>query len=388
MSDPERWTTPSDIAAAVRQRWRDGELLRAYVAQQQFPRIEVALRGPVAADLGVHFDAARTWADSVRRASRDGRGFDIVHGRIGGRLAGATDIPTRAVVSRYEQAWALLGVADQATVFASMLDAAVDTPRARTWALSSPVAAIALAAEWTTMLAACAWLDTHRDTGLYVRQASAPGVDTKFIERHRRVLAAMLDVPAGKRSFEVALGLAIKPSTVRLRFDPAVMGMPRGLTEAVVRTDELNRLTVRARRALIVENEITYLSVPVAAGCVVLWGKGYEVDEPASLSWLNDMEVDYWGDLDTHGFSILNRVRTRLPHVTSVLMDRETLLAHQLHWSHESSPTSAALRQLNGEEAALYSDIVTDRYGQAIRLEQELINWEWATQRITESGHA
>jgi len=382
MSDPDRWTTPAGIAAAVRRRWNDGELLRSFVAGEAFPRIDVPLRGPVATDLGEHFDAARAWAESVRRASRDSRAFAVVHGQIGGRLSGATEVPVRAQITSYDQAWTVLGVAGEVAAFRQLLSATNDNLRAREWALASPLAAIALAPEWPAVLAAYTWLTSHRDSGLYLRQVSAPGVDTKFIERHRRVLAAMLGVPAGKRRFERTLGLAIKPSTVRLRFDPEVIGAPSGLTEAVFRTDELRRLDVRVRRAIIVENEITYLSVPVLPGCVVLWGRGYDADEPASLEWLATIEVDYWGDLDTDGFSILNRVRSHLPHTRSVLMDRETLLAHESRWGRDSSPTNVALSGLTTAESALYSDLVTDRYGSAVRLEQERVDWEWAAHRL------
>lgn len=49
--------------------------------------------------------------------------------------------------------------------------------------------------------------------------------------------------------------------------------------------------------------------MPVPAGGVVLWGKGYDAVQPA---WLADVPVLHRGDLDTHGFGILHRVRARL----------------------------------------------------------------------------
>ncbi|WP_454129361.1 Wadjet anti-phage system protein JetD domain-containing protein [Microbacterium aurum] len=380
MTDPARWTTPAQIAAAVRRRWDDGTLLRAFATGQPCPVIEVPLRGPSAGDLGEHLDAARAWAAGIRSSSRDGRAYEVVTGRIGGRLAGATAVPVRAVVDTYDRAWRVLGTATDAAAFRALIDAADDHPAAREWALRSPLAAVALADEWRTVRIALRWLDAHRGSGLYLRQVTAPGIDTKFIERHRSVLAAMLGVPT--RGFVAALGLATKPATVRLRFAPGVLAMPGGLSEAVLRTEELRALAVRPRRALIVENEITYLSVPVPDGGVVLWGKGYDADQPASLEWLDGVDIGYWGDLDTHGFGILHRVRTWLPQTRSVLMDRETLLAHEDRWGVEPTPTSAALPSLDAAEAALYADLVTDRYGSRVRLEQERIDWRWALQRL------
>jgi hypothetical protein len=49
-------------------------------------------------------------------------------------------------------------------------------------------------------------------------------------------------------------------------------------------------------------------------------------------AWLRECEVLYWGDIDTHGFRILDQLRAVHPHVESVLMDEETLLAHRDAW--------------------------------------------------------
>lgn len=381
MSDPTRWMTVAGIVAAVKRRWDDGTILRAYALDDPFPALTVPLRGPSAADLGEHFDESRAWADAIVRGSRDGQAYDTVRGRIGGRLAGATGLPVRAVVESYPQAWQLLGTAVQADAFLRAVALAAEVPAAREWALAHPLRAVALAEDWPALLIAYEWLAEHRGSGLYLRQVSAPGVDTKFFERHRGVLAGMLGVPSGA-AFASALGLAAKPSVVRVRFDPELLEMPPSITEATFRSEELGSLRVRPRSALIVENEITYLSVPIPAGSVVLWGKGYDADEPASLAWLADTEVRYWGDIDTHGFGILNRVRARLPHTRSVLMDRETLLAHEDRWGSEPVPANSALSNLNTGERALYEDLVTDRYGSAVRLEQERIDWEWALERL------
>lgn len=366
----------------MRRRWDDGSLLRAWANGEPFPVIEVPLRGPSAADLGEHFDAARRWVAAVTRDARGGRVYELRHGRIGGRLSGTTEVPVRAVIGDYAQAWDLLRVAHEPEAFRSLVSDSTDVPAARSWALANPHRAIALANSWRTLLTAYRWLDDHRESGLYLRQVDAPDVDTKFIERNRSVLAAMLGVSASAAAFTAELGLAAKSATVRLRFDPVVFGLPDELSEASFRVDELRTMRVRPERALIVENEITYLSVPIPARGVVLWGRGYDVDRPASLSWLGDVPVLYWGDLDTHGFGILNRVRTWLPHATSVLMDRETLLEHRERWVAEPTPTNAALPRLTAAEQSVYEDLVTDRFGHAVRLEQERIDWRWALERL------
>lgn len=83
----------------------------------------------------------------------------------------------------------------------------------------------------------------------------------------------------------------------------------------------------------------------------------------------------YWGDLDTHGFRILDQLRAVHPHVVSVLMDQATRLAHREAWGRESAPSRAELARLSRKESALYRALGGDLYGPAVRLEQELIGW-------------
>ena len=58
---------------------------------------------------------------------------------------------------------------------------------------------------------------------------------------------------------------------------------------------------------------------------MVIFGGGYAVGLLESLAWLADLDVVYWGDIDTHGFAILDRLRRHFPRLRSVLMDRATL---------------------------------------------------------------
>lgn len=386
----KRWTAPSDIAAKVRRRWDDGALLRAFAAGDPFPVLDVPVHGPSAADLGERFDEARDWLAALDAGSRGGRAYDLVSTSVGGRDLGRTEVPGRAVVTSFDQVWRLLGVLDDVAAFGRVLttaDALLPDAAVRTWVLDKPLRALALEPEWPAITAAYRWLRDNRGSGRYLRQVDAPGVDTKLVERHRAVLAELLGVSSRAAGFIADLGLSGKPTMVRLRCAPGLLGLPDVVTDVTLRLDEARQLAPRAiTQALIVENEITYLSVPVPAGGLVLWGKGFDVDQPASLPWLRDTDVTYWGDLDTHGFAILDRLRAWLPQARSVLMDRDTLLAHEERWGQEDRPAAAALTRLTEAEAAVYADLVSDRYGARVRLEQERIDWAWASHRLP-AGH-
>jgi hypothetical protein len=376
------WTTPDDIAARVRRRWDDGSLLRAYANGDPFQPIEVPLRGPKPSQVGDDIAAARAWVAALDAGRRDDSRYALQWQSIGGRQIGRNRLPVRAVVSSIAQAWALLGVTTTVRRFDDLLALADQHPRVREWIVGHPHRALELGPEMPQLIAAYVWLDSHRQSQRYLREISAPGVDTKFAERHRTVLAAMLRVSSMASGFLADLGLRCKPGLVRLRPSPS-LGFPGPtLTELAVRSEELAQLTVEPRVAVIVENEISYLSVDVPAGGIVFWGKGFEVDSIGRLRWLAEADVLYWGDIDTHGFAILDRLRARLPRACSVLMDRDTLLAHRDRWVTEDHPAKSVLTRLTPDEYDLYSELVGDGLGERVRLEQERIDWDWVEQRL------
>ncbi len=375
------WTTPDDIAARVRRRWDDGSLLRAYANGDRFDPIEVPLRGPKPSQIGDDIAAVRDWVAALDAGRRDDGRYTLRWQSIGGRQIGRNRLPIRAVVASIEQAWALLGVTSLVRRFDELLALAHQHQRVREWVVDHPHHALGLGPEMPQLIAAYVWLDGHRQSNRYLREISAPGVDTKFAERHRPVLASMLGVSSTASGFLAGLGLRSKPGLVRLRPAPT-LGLPAPLTELAVRSEELAQLSVEPRVATIIENEISYLSIDVPEDGVVFWGKGFEVDNVGRLRWLTEADIVYWGDIDTHGFAILDRLRAWLPRARSVLMDRETLLAHRDRWVTEDRPAKSVLTRLTPDEQDLYSELVGNGFGERVRLEQERIDWNWVEQRL------
>ena len=375
------WTKPTDIAAKVRRRWNDGSLLSGYANRCAFDPIEVSIRGPKPSQVGDDLGAVKDWVTALDNGRADDRQYGLHWQSIGGRQIGRNRLPVRAVVSSYEQAWELLGVAAAVRRFDGLLTLVQQHPQVQRWVVNHPLRALEFDSEMPRLLSAFEWLDSHRYSGRYLRQISAPGVDTKFAERHRTILAKMLEVPATSAGFLAGLGLRAKPGLVRLR--PALsLGLLNPLSELAARPEELAQLTIGPRVAVIVENEISYLSVEVPDNGVVLWGKGFEVANVGRLRWLDNADVQYWGDIDTHGFAILDRLRASLPQARSVLMDRETLLAHRDRWGSEDRPARSTLTRLTPAEHDLYVELVEDGLGERVRLEQERIDWRWVEQRL------
>jgi hypothetical protein len=138
-----------------------------------------------------------------------------------------------------------------------------------------------------------------------------------------------------------------------------------------------------APRIFITENEINGLAFPDLPDSIVVFGLGYALDRLAAASWMADRTIHYWGDIDTHGFAMLDRLRAYFPRTRSLLMDQQTLLAHRALWVREQSPHGGSLSRLDSDERALFAELAGDRHGLGVRLEQERIPFGWVRKALS-----
>jgi hypothetical protein len=335
------------------------------------------------------FGAVQDWAAQLHRHAGGGAGarpaFRLESRKVGGRLVGANALPVAAWIDEPAQAWRLLRVAGEvATVESVYAVSRAADPAIAGWVAEHPLRALSHAARWPELTATVLWLHDKVGTAAYLREIDVPGVDTKFIEGHRTILAELLDALApgvadesrsASRDFARRYGLSDKPAMTRVR---SLDGTPvvGGFTDAVVRVDELARLELPARRVLVVENEITFLALPRVAGAIAFFGAGFDVLRLGRLPWLRNRDVVYWGDLDTHGFVILDRLRGQLPEVRSILMDVDTLTAHATQWTTDTSPSRAILERLTPGETPVYQTLRDHELGTSVRLEQERVTYD------------
>jgi hypothetical protein len=239
-------------------------------------------------------------------------------------------------------------------------------------------------ADFARLCGMLAWLAANPASGLYVRQLPVPGVDSKWLESRTGLLADLLTAlrpdAGGADDFHQLCGLKRPPSLIRMRvLCPLLRARLGGLADITAPAAQLGALALPVSTVLIVENLQTGLAFDQLAGGVVFMGLGYSVDLLAGLPWIAAARCIYWGDLDTHGFGILNRARACFPTLESALMDEETALRFRSLWTHEGTQLSAQeLPQLTPAEADLYRKLKQNTLAQNLRLEQERIDWDYA----------
>ena len=232
-----------------------------------------------------------------------------------------------------------------------------------------------------------AWIDKNPASNLYPRQLPVSGLDSKWLEKRKGLLADLVDAVRGESSSEgdffQRCGLNAPPQLIRLRIlDNSLRQRVGGLSDISAPWEQLAELDLTVSYVFIVENLQTGLAFDDLPGSAVIMQLGYGVDVLGRLTWVTRARCIYWGDLDTHGFAILNRARGYLPELKSVLMDEETLRNHQDLWVEEKDQHSAeTLPLLTDPEQAVYQAIKRNAWGQNVRLEQERITWgvAWRT---------
>ena len=388
------WTTAADLRAQVLRRWDRGDLLAQLVAPSDLFPLRLNLRAPSSSELSERFDAVRAWAADLQAGKH--AAWRLVMREVRHRVIGQNSLPGEAWVDTLDDALRLIGKARDARTFQTLLGATRgQQPALLPWLQRQPMRALALADVWPQLLDVVAWMQAHPRPGVYLRQVDLPGIHSKFIEAQRGVLTELLDLAlapeavdataTGAAQFARRFGLRDKPARVRLRFlDPQHKAWVPGTdADYTLSQDAFARLEPAARRVFMTENEINFLAFPPTADSLVVFGAGYGFDALAQAAWLQQRALHYWGDIDTHGFAILDQLRAHFPQAQSFLMDRDTLLAHQAHWASEPQPTQRDLPRLNDDERALYDDLRWRRLrDEPLRLEQERVAFGWVERAV------
>ncbi len=379
------WTTSADLRHQVLRSWEHGKILGSGMTGETLFPLRLSLRRPDAKAMGQSFEAVRAWIRELEENSRASKGFgyEIEWADINHRQLGRNRIPNRISIPTQSDALRLIGKEREGRQFKELAQVTIEKfPALAQWVSRRPFVLIDHAQDWPRVLDVLAWFRSHPRSNLYLRQVDIPGVDTKFIESRKALLCELLDKvlephddqPAGAaaQTFEQRYGLRSKLPLVRFRVLDSRIAIA-GLTDLAIPVSDFAALNIAARDVFITENEVNGLAFPNFPQAIVVFGLGYGVELLQTASWIGRAQISYWGDIDTHGFAMLDRLRGVFPNARSLLMNRETLMAHRSLWGREETPCRAALSRLDPDEQVLFDDLVYDRIGEKVRLEQERV---------------
>ncbi|QWF70962.1 hypothetical protein KEF85_00185 [Methylomonas paludis] len=384
------WTTPADLRRQILVLWQKGIILAEVVnGTDLFPK-RLSLKTPNAAEMLARFDEVRAWIQAVNKQAH----IRVVMRETQHRQLGSNLMPAEVWLDSAEAAAALIDMQKPLRRFRQLLmQTEARLPAVRSWLGKRPLVALELAEVWPQLLEVTAWVQEHPQPGIYLRQIDVPGVHSKFVEAHRSILQELLDlvlpaehITASVSRFNRRYGFLDKPERIRFRVLDDNIGLFSGLHQPDVSLDVTNFAALRGniRLVFITENEINFLAFPPQPQAIVIFGGGYGFAALSTAAWLQQCQISYWGDIDTHGFAILSQLRAYFPQVKSLLMDRSTLLNFSAMWGHEAKPINYDLPHLTSDEQSLYDDLRDNRIQPNLRLEQERIGFEWVLEKIGE----
>ena len=229
--------------------------------------------------------------------------------------------------------------------------------------------------EFEAVLNTLSWLLRHPNAGLFPRALPVEGVDSKWLERRRGTLARLWNTVTGENvsaaDFLEHAGLLRLPQFVSVR--NASSWVKEGTAENVVKLtpEALAQTAPEGPFVLIIENEQTALSLDLG-NVPIFFGLGYGVTLLASLPWMKEKRILYFGDLDTHGLAILAECRRLFPQTESVLTDLATFERFRALAVPEPKQAALPTDRLTTEERDLGERLLAE----GLRLEQERIPLE------------
>ncbi len=317
-----------------------------------------------------------------------GSGYTIEYQLQQKRFSGEQTLPVRVLLETQQD---FLQIVEKEAEFLSFCQDVMmlrgQLPPLEAWLLRYPQRVIEQHGVWPELLTVCQYFLAHPRPQLYIRELPI-SVHTKFIEQRRGIVRELLEqlLPADAImveaiTFEQRFGLREKEPPVRVRLLDAQLSQRYGLplTELSVPAAQFAALDLlRGQRCIVTENEMTFLTLPPQRDTFALFGGGFMVSNLGSIPWLTECPILYWGDLDAQGFQILARLRSHFPHVTSIMMDQETLNTFA-EYCVESTPCPAQqLPHLTPEEHALFVYLAEH----CLRLEQERISHAYALRQL------
>lgn len=205
------------------------------------------------------------------------------------------------------------------------------------------------------------------------RSLDIDGMDSKWIERHARLLGPCFKAigryePEGS-SLEARLGFATADNLeILAKVSKEDAALPYRVTRFVLSPEDFDPGHLEA--ILLIENRDTFERHEPLPGQMFIWSQGYAaVKMCRQTRALKGVKLFYWGDCDSHGYHILALCRQEQPHIVSILMDRQAI---DEHFASGKPEPDAARRNVSGEHlTAGERDALAIIQSRGVRIEQE-----------------
>lgn len=216
-----------------------------------------------------------------------------------------------------------------------------------------------------------------------LRALALAGIDSKFMERHRALVAALLDIRFDGQASQLGLNSFLDAADEGEHWLLVVPLSPGLLPFAQqrVRARELRDAPLPTNRILLIENDRCLHLLPTLPDTIAVLGSGLDLAW-LRADWLLERHLGYWGDMDTWGLRMLARARELQPHLEPLLMDQALFerLSGTLAVPEPMTAGPMPPDGLNDSEQTFYSFLLAQAKG---RIEQEFLPQSAVTEAVS-----
>jgi hypothetical protein len=368
--------TPEEIKQQAERKYLS--FLRAGILGETFFPFEIRFRKAKAGD---DYLALRDWVRELLAGSKAERGFGykVMLEERELRRYGRQSLPSRIAIETEADFLHLIGKGEEFVQWQTAVSHTITQfPQLKEWLAQFPQRVLPYVHIWDNLIAVCDYFVTNPRPNLYLRELPVP-VHTKFIEENQTILRYLLDallssdaISINETQFERRFGLRYDEPQIRLRLldDLLHRELVWPATDLSLTLSDCKALEgMNDRTILIVENKMTFLTLPPVKNGAAIWGKGFQVSLLREVNWLVNCNIWYWGDLDAQGFAILSQLRSYWPRTRSLLMNSVILEKYRGFVVAGTPVERMVLVNLEREEAAVYRQLIDNNW----RLEQERV---------------
>jgi len=370
-----------EINKKVEKFYTSGRVFKAYINNEDLLPIEIKLPKITQKELQKSFVSIQ---DRVKRLKETG--LPLVYKEFCFKTIGSQKLPTLISFANLDEYLSYIGKKSEYDKFVKLYgDLTACYPTLKSLIYDKPFLILEYGDRWQMILKVLDFFVQDRQMGCYIRELSIEGVDTKFIENHKKVLDVLLsnileNKPLNSISnffFEKKYHLKYPQPQIRYRILDKDLYI-QGLSDLEVVIDEFKKLNIGCKKVFIIENKITFLSFFDIKRSIAIFGSGYKLSGLKDVAWLRDKEIFYWSDIDEDGFAMLSQIRGYFPQTKSIFMDSKTIEKYKnLAVSHNNQQNYKELPNLTKEEQVVYMRLQNDFYGKNFRLEQERIPFNY-----------
>ena len=373
--------SPNEIKQKAEKWWNDGSFLTCELRGQTFfPKSIYGIKPNKPSEDLESLSQIKKEQELLKKGSKVaiGSGYSLKWEKRRSRLIGENEFITDIYFESQADYLRFIGKEKAFKLFQTNTNLLRDQlPELEEWLVNNPLKILEYSTDWVKLLSVVSYFKTEHIPGKYYVREIPVDVDTKFIEQHESIVRNLLDalipemVNKDEKSFAKRYGLLYSQPLVRIRFLDPKLHILKNVSDMSIPVNQISSIEIQnAERIFIAENLMNFLTIPAMSNSIALWsGGGFNIQHLKDITWVINLQIYYWGDIDSHGLQILSQCREYFPNTKALMMDFKTLNHFEHVCGKGKKTTVKNLPGLTTEELELFNWVNTN----GIRLEQEKI---------------